>query len=153
MARDSLFESVQYVPLPASQVFEFFADLRNLERITAPWTRFRNVPPVPAGLHAGLVVHHRLSVAGLPFLWDSRIDAFEPPRRFVDVQVRGPFARLRHEHVFVPAPGGTIIHDRIEYAAPLGPLGPLLRALFVDRNLRRAFDYRRRALAGLLAAK
>jgi ligand-binding SRPBCC domain-containing protein len=152
VARDGLFESVQFVPRPPAEVFSFFSDLANLERITAPWTRFRNVPPVPRELRAGIVIRHRLRVAGLPFRWDSRIDAWEPPRRFVDVQTRGPFARLRHEHTFVPAPGGTIIWDRIEYAAPFGPLGTLVRALHVDRNLRRAFDYRRNAIAAILGA-
>jgi hypothetical protein len=153
VARDGLFESVQFVPRPAAEVFAFFSDVANLERITAPWTRFRNVPPLPAEIRAGLVIHHRLRVAGLPFRWDSRIDAWEPPRRFVDVQVRGPFARLRHEHAFWPAPGGTLIVDRIEYAAPFGPLGTLARALYVDRNLRRIFDYRRSALAALLGPR
>jgi len=151
VVRDSLFESVQFVPRPPAEVFAFFADLSNLERITPPSAGFRNVEPVPRDLAAGTVIEHRLRVFGLlPFRWTSRIDAWEPGRRFVDVQVRGPFARLRHEHSFVPVPRGTLIWDRIEFAVPFGPIGEVVRRLYVGRALARAFAWRRRAVAELL---
>lgn len=42
--------------------------------------------------------------------------------------------------------GATVIHDRVRYAIPLGPLGALAHRLFVRRDLERIFDYRGKAV-------
>jgi ligand-binding SRPBCC domain-containing protein len=79
---------------------------------------------------------------GLPWTLTSRVTAYERPRLFVDEQVRGPFAAMRHEHVFELQPdGSTLMTDRMSFRAPLGPLGqaaslllaPYMRHLLVTR--------------------
>ena len=60
---------------------------------------------------------------GLPFTMTSRITELERPLRFVDEQVRGPFRRFHHEHVFTADGERTVMVDRINFDAPLGPLG------------------------------
>ena len=67
--------------------------------------------------------------------WLTRIEIWEPGRRFVDTQVRGPYRLWRHTHVFEDHPEGTLVRDRVSYEIPLGPLGELARLLFVRRDL------------------
>lgn len=146
-----LLEREQLVPRPRGEVFAFFADPWNLERITPPFLRFRILTPPPLEVRAGALIDYRLSLFGVPFGWRTVIEAWEPGRRFVDRQLRGPYALWRHTHLFEDAPGGTRMLDRVEYRVPLGPLGELARVALVDRQLDAIFAYRREAVARLLA--
>jgi ligand-binding SRPBCC domain-containing protein len=72
---------------------------------------------------------------------------WDPPRRFVDVQISGPYRMWHHTHDFEPAPGGgTLMRDTVRYALPLGALGELAHRLLVRRDLERIFDFRRDAV-------
>jgi ligand-binding SRPBCC domain-containing protein len=74
---------------------------------------------------------------GLVWRMTSRITAHEPPHRFVDEQVRGPFRALRHEHVFDDlGDGRTQMTDRMTASAPLGPLGALVTRVLLAPHLR-----------------
>jgi ligand-binding SRPBCC domain-containing protein len=137
-----------WLPRPPAEVFPFFADARNLERITPPWLRFSVRTPEPIEMAEGTLIDYRLRLHGLPLAWRSEITAWEPPERFVDEQVRGPYRIWRHEHRLQAHDGGTIARDRVEYAVPGGAL---VRALVVRRDLERIFAYRRRALEQVFA--
>jgi ligand-binding SRPBCC domain-containing protein len=146
-------ERRQRIELPARRAFEFYADALNLEAITPPWLGFEVTTARPIRMGAGTLVDYRLSLHGVPLRWRTRIEVWEPPRRFVDVQVSGPYALWEHAHEFEP--GGSevvVIHDHIRYALPLGPLGELAHLLFVRRDLERIFDYRRDAVHERLAS-
>jgi ligand-binding SRPBCC domain-containing protein len=67
----------------------------------------------------------------------SRITSYDPPTSFVDEQVTGPFASLRHEHEFHNDGGGTRMLDRLTFSTPLGPLGLAAEFLFLEGYLRR----------------
>jgi ligand-binding SRPBCC domain-containing protein len=140
----------QIVPPPPDEAFAFFADVRNLEAITPPWLRFRVLTQPPVVLEAGALVDFRLDLHRAPISWRTRIEAWEPGRRFVDVQVRGPFAHWEHLHTFEPVEGGTLIADHVRYRMPYGPLGEAVHGLIVGRDLERIFDFRREAVARLL---
>jgi ligand-binding SRPBCC domain-containing protein len=105
-------------------------------------------------MEAGALLGYRLRLHGIPLRWRTRIDVWEPPLRFTDFQERGPYALWDHSHVFeADGEDATVIHDVVRYAIPLGPLGALAHLLFVRRDLRRIFDYRRDALIRLLEAR
>ena len=150
MAMNRILECSQVVPLPRGEVFAFFADARNLEAITPDFLHFSILPPVPVTLQAGSRIDYRLSLFGVPFRWRTRIAAWDPGVRFVDVQEKGPYALWHHTHTFVDAPGGTRVSDRVEYRLPLGPLGALAHPILVRRTLERIFDHRRERIAALL---
>ena len=85
--------------------------------------------------------------------WRTRIEAWEPPHRFVDVQLSGPYSLWEHTHEFeADGEEATLIRDRVRYALPLGPLGELAHRLFVRRDVERIFDFRREAVAARLAS-
>ena len=146
-----MLERSQRLELPAGRAFAFYADALNLEAITPPWLAFRVTTPGPIVMGAGTLIDYRLRLHGVPVRWRTRIETWQPPARFVDVQVRGPYALWEHTHAFEPAgEDGVVIRDRVRYALPFGPLGRLAHALFVRRDLERIFDYRRLAVAEVL---
>ncbi len=144
---ERLLERATFVPLPLPEVFAFFAEPANLEALTPPWLRFRILTPGPIGMRPGARIDYRISLHGLPLRWRSEITVWEPPHRFVDAQVRGPYRLWVHEHGFRAVAGGTEINDRVRYAVRGGAL---IERLFVRRDLRRIFDYRRERIAALL---
>jgi ligand-binding SRPBCC domain-containing protein len=150
--RIHILERSQIVPLPRAEVFAFFAEARNLEAITPEFLRFQVLPPVPVPLEAGSRIDYRLSLFGVPFRWRTRIAAWEPPHRFVDVQERGPYALWIHTHGFEDVEEGTLVSDRVEYRLPLGALGEVAHPIMVGRTLARIFDHRRDRVAALLGS-
>jgi ligand-binding SRPBCC domain-containing protein len=137
----------QKIELPIEQVFAFYGDARNLERITPPWLGFEVTTPAPIEMGVGTLIEYRLRLHRVPVRWRTRIEVWEPPYRFVDVQIKGPYSLWEHTHTFEEEAGATNIEDRVRYSLPLGPLGVLAERLLVRRDLRRIFDYRREAVA------
>ena len=140
--RAHLLERSQRLPRPPEDVFPFFADAFNLQAITPAWLHFRVLTPEPVTMAAGTLLEYRLRLHGLPLRWLTRIEIWEPPLRFVDVQVRGPYRLWHHTHTFASAGDGTLMGDRVRYALPLGPLGELAHVALVRRDLDRIFAFR-----------
>jgi ligand-binding SRPBCC domain-containing protein len=141
-------ERSQRLAVPLEQAFELYAEARNLERITPPWLGFRVTTPAPIEMREGALIEYRLKLHGVPVRWRTRIAAWEPPLRFVDVQLRGPYALWEHTHTFeADSDDAVVIGDRVRYALPFGPLGELAHAAFVARDLQQIFDYRAKAVA------
>lgn len=128
-----------FLPRPRAEVFSFFADAGNLETLTPPLLRFEILTPLPIAMHAGALIDYRLRLHGVPITWRTEITEWQPPFRFVDQQLRGPYRLWHHEHTFEEAPGGTLATDRVHYAfLPV----PGVHRLFVEPDLRRIFTYR-----------
>jgi ligand-binding SRPBCC domain-containing protein len=143
----------QVLPGDPDVVFAFFADAGNLEAITPPWLRFRIVTPGAIRMAAGTLIEYRLNLHRIPIRWLTRIEIWEPGRRFVDVQVRGPYRVWHHTHGFEAHVEGTLVRDTVRYALPLGPLGRLAHATFVRRDLERIFDHRHAEVARRLGGR
>jgi ligand-binding SRPBCC domain-containing protein len=144
-------ERSQIVPRPIAETFKFFSDPRNLERLTPAFLNFKFLTPPPAVVHPGTVIDYQIRLYGVPVHWRTRIEIVEAPKKFVDVQEKGPYALWRHSHTFRQIAGSaTEMKDRVEYAMPLGPLGDIAYHLFVKRSLAQIFDYRERELAAVM---
>jgi ligand-binding SRPBCC domain-containing protein len=142
-------ERSQRLPGAPEDVFGFFADAQNLERITPAWLGFRVLTPGPIVMAAGTLIEYRLKLHGVPLKWLTRIDEWVPGVRFVDSQLHGPYALWHHTHEFVPHVDGTLMRDTVRYALPFGPLGEIARRAFVTRDLARIFDFRQEAVRTL----
>ena len=148
---DQIFQTRVWLAMPRPEVFAFFGDPANLPRITPPWLRFRLLTPGVA-MATGAVFEYRIAWLGLPLTWRTFIREYDPPYRFVDVQVRGPYARWEHRHRFVEEGGGTWMEDRVTYRLPFGPLGRLLHRLLVRRQLAAIWAHRTARLGELVAS-
>ena len=144
-------ERKQIIPRSRSETFAFFSDAFNLERITPPFLRFRIVTPAPIKMEAGAVIDYRLALFGAPVYWRTVIESWTPEESFVDSQTKGPYALWRHTHSFEEkGPLQTLMRDLVEYGIPYGALGRIAHALFIERWLKKIFDYRAAMIARLM---
>lgn len=142
---DWIVQAEQMLPRPVDEVFPFFADAYNLETITPDFLKFHVVTPRPIDMREGALIDYKLKVRGLPIRWRTRIEAWDPPHRFVDVQLKGPYRKWHHTHSFEPTPdGGTLVRDVVRYR-PIG--GAIVNKLFVQRDVVGIFEHRQRVLA------
>jgi ligand-binding SRPBCC domain-containing protein len=132
-----------WLPRPIEEVFAFFGDPANLDSITPRWLSFRMVTPAPIEMGVGALLDYRLRVRGFAVQWRSKITAWEPPRRFVDEQIRGPYRVWIHEHIFESQNGGTLVCDHVRYAVPFDWA---LHKLVVRPDVERIFAYRSQSL-------
>jgi ligand-binding SRPBCC domain-containing protein len=88
------------------------------------------------GRHLGLMLEHT-----------SLIDRYDPPHYFRDIMIKGHFRSFEHEHYFEPTKdGGTLMRDRLRFAAPLGPLGRLIEGLILRRYMTKFLQQRNDAI-------
>jgi len=135
--------SEQWLGRSPDEVFPFFADARNLEELTPAWLSFNVLTPEPIPMAVGTTIDYRLAWRGVPLRWRSEIAVWEPPHRFVDRQLRGPYRLWYHEHRFKERNGGTDVIDVVEYAVWGGAVAV---SLGVRRDIERIFEYRRARL-------
>jgi ligand-binding SRPBCC domain-containing protein len=132
----------QWVPRPVAEVFPFFSDAANLGDLTPPWLGFRILTPGPIRIAAGTEIRYRIGLHGIPMGWTTVIRHWDPPHRFVDVQLRGPYKLWHHTHRFEADHGGTRMTDVVRYRLPFGVLGRVMNTWMVRRDVERIFDYR-----------
>ena len=146
---DYILERTQQVPVAIDEAFAFFSQARNLEAITPPWLRFE-VLRAPDELGHGSLIQYRLELYRVPIKWLTRIEAWQPPRSFVDEELLGPYPLWDHTHRFSPVSGGTEIYDHVRYRLPGGLFAPIVHRV-VARWLEQIFDYRADRLREILA--
>lgn len=135
------------LPCPREKVFPFFADAHNLELLTPKWLRFR-VLSSGIEIREGSLIDYRLRLRGIPIRWQSEIMVWEPPYRFVDRQLRGPYRTWIHEHRFEEEGGKTKVIDDVRYDHPGGRW---VNRFLVKRDLDKIFSYRKAKLKEFFA--
>lgn len=144
-----LLESEQWIPRPVPEVFAFFSQAENLERMTPSFLGFRVVEMSTRGLEVGTLIRYRLKVHGIPIAWTTRIEEWVPGVRFVDNQLKGPYALWHHTHTFEAKDGGTLMRDRVRFRLPFGILGDLVAGWLVKRDVSAIFEFRRTTIDGV----
>ncbi len=140
------FKAELWLPRPLEEIFPFFGEARNLEVLTPPWLKFEVLTPAPVIMRVGTLIDYRIKIHGVPIRWRTEIVEWDPPHRFVDVQLRGPYTLWHHTHTFSERDGGTLCGDHVRYR-PRG--GALINWLFVRGDVARIFDFRRQRLLQL----
>ncbi len=135
---------------PLEEVFEFFSKAENLNEVTPAALRFQFLTPLPIIMHAGQVIDYRIRLSGIPFNWKTLVTDWEPPFRFVDQQIKGPYIMWRHEHIFIAEGQNTLMTDNVHWASPGGIFEPLINALIVENKVRDIFKFREERFKQLL---
>jgi len=134
---------------PIDDVFAFFSDAGNLERLTPSFLNFKILTPLPIEMKQGALIEYQIKLFGIKMRWLTEITNWEPNRRFSDVQRKGPYLLWDHEHRFRRVGNSTLMVDTVRYAVPGGILEPIAHRLFVRRRVQEIFEYRERAIAKL----
>lgn len=135
-----------HIPLPRNEVFSFFSDAVNLERITPKELNFQILTKRPIEVQKGTLIDYKMHLFGLPMYWRTLIAVWDPPNEFMDKQLQGPYAFWEHTHRFYDSDdGGTIMEDIVRYALPLAPLSNFGHP-FVRLQLNRIFGFREQAV-------
>jgi ligand-binding SRPBCC domain-containing protein len=137
-----LLHKEQFIERPLQDVFSFFERPENLAQITPAWLGFRIVTPAPILMKMHTIIEYGVNVMGARIRWKSLISEYEPPWKFVDEQLKGPYTFWRHTHGFTEVNGGTLVSDDVQYVVPLGVLGAIAQRIVVHRQLESIFAYR-----------
>ena len=132
------------VDRPRDEVFGFFSNARNLERLTPDFLNFKVLTPGEIKMHEGALIDYKLRVRGIPIRWRTEITAWDPPYKFEDNQLKGPYRKWLHQHIFIEDGDSTIMDDIVRYRV-WG--GRLVNRLMVERDVRKIFAYRGKVLA------
>ncbi len=146
-------KTVQILPVPLQEAWDFFTDPRNLNRITPQGMNFRILDELPDRVYPGMIIRYTVSpIAGIPLNWVTEITQVKDKEFFIDDQRTGPYRIWHHQHLFRPLPQGTEMTDIVTYAIPFGIFGRLAGQLFVHRKVRQIFGFRRVALEQMFPA-
>jgi len=143
----------QYINKPLEVVFEFFSKPENLEMITPKSLSFNILTPTPIKMEKGSLIDYTIRLFGVPIHWRTLISDYEPPFRFVDQQIKGPYTFWHHTHTFKLVEGGVEIIDDVKYSLPLGWLGTLAHAIWVRKDLEKIFEYRKSVIQNYFEIK
>jgi ligand-binding SRPBCC domain-containing protein len=133
------FNTELFLPWRQDEIFSFFSDAGNLERLTPPWLNFEILTPRLCHMEVGTRIDYRLKLHGITIRWRSEITVWDPPRCFVDRQSTGPYRLWNHQHTFLKCARGTLVIDSVKYAT-YG--GWFVRKYLVEPDLKRIFEYR-----------
>ena len=147
---DRLYCKEQFVPLPPERIFPFFSRAENLESLTPPWLNFHIVGKSSEEIRVGTLIDYKLNLHGVPVRWQTRISEWQPNEFFVDEQLKGPYAKWQHRHIFESVEGGCILRDQITYRIPGSIFGGALLSAWISRDVEQIFTYRQKRIQELV---
>ncbi len=128
------------------RAWQFFGSAQNLPLITPPWLKFKLAETNPPVIEQGSVLNYTIAWMGIPVRWRTKIIDWSPPRQFIDLQTRGPYALWHHQHTFTPSAEGVICTDRVIYRVPIPVIGRVMHSLVVKKQLLDIFRFRRKVI-------
>lgn len=137
-------KAVQKIPVSLTEVWDFFSDHANLQRISPAHMKLRVISKHHGStVYPGQVIEYKIKpLLGISLYWMTEITHVEYQKLFVDEQRYGPFSLWHHQHHFAAIPGGVQMTDIIHYKNPLWMLGDLANTLFVKKQLEDIFRFR-----------
>lgn len=137
-------QKTTYMPITIDQAWDFFSLAGNLEKITPKELDFRIIakPDVPR-IFSGMRIQYKVRpLMNIAVKWETEIREVDAPYKFMDKQLKGPYALWEHTHLFEEVPGGVKMTDTVSYALPLGLLGVFAHNIVVKKKLDEIFSYR-----------
>jgi ligand-binding SRPBCC domain-containing protein len=134
----------QKLPLKLEEAWTFFSTPTNLKLLTPESLNMEITShDENKGMYPGQIISYNIHpFMNIPLEWVTEITHVEEPNYFIDEQRFGPYKFWHHEHRLKAIPNGVEMVDTIYYKLPFGPLGKVLHALKVKRDLEDIFTYR-----------
>ena len=134
------------VPLAREKVFAFFENPKRLEMLHAGWSKMwllRYETKVRVGAETWVEV----TLPGfVPMVLGFRHFLFEPPFRFGEEAIHGPFSRFVHIHEFGLHHENTLVRDLLEVCLPRHYGAETAMKCCVAPAIKRMFYHRAEAL-------
>lgn len=142
-------KSVQRIPVPVTEIWDFFSSPQNLPVLTPSELNFRVISKHHGNkIYQGQVIEYKVSpLLGIPVYWMTEITHVDPLKYFVDEQRYGPYNMWHHQHHFKSIEGGVEMTDIVHYKNPLWVLGDIANVIIVKNKLRDIFSFRHKAVA------
>ena len=144
---EEVFEAKQFLAVDINQVFDFFSEAKNLEKITPPSLQFHILEVSTPTVQKGTIIDYKLKIQGVPVKWKTLIETWNPPFSFVDQALKGPYKFWYHTHTFEKLGSGTLMKDQVRFVLPMGRVGWLAASKKVTGDVKKIFDFRRKTVA------
>jgi ligand-binding SRPBCC domain-containing protein len=143
----------QYLDVPRDLAFAFFRNPRCLSLLHAKEKEIRllrhsNDVQVGAETWAQITAFRIL-----PIVLGFRHNLYDPPHRFGESQIHGPFQRFIHIHEFRSADNGTEIVDHLDVQLPKYLGGELAVRYLIQPKIQMSFEMRHIELRGLVQSR
>ncbi|MGZ3813631.1 MAG: SRPBCC family protein, partial [Mucilaginibacter sp.] len=136
------------LPTTLDKAWDFFSSPSNLSKITPPEMNFivTSDNRAQAKMYPGMIITYKVSpLLGIKMNWMTEITQVREMEYFVDEQRFGPYALWHHQHHFKKVEGGVLMTDILDYAIPYGFIGRMANSIFVEKQIKKIFDYREEA--------
>jgi len=144
----------QIINTSLGNAWEFIKNPLNLNRITPDDLNFRIVSEVPQDMYNGMIIDYRVRI---PLFgsqtWVTEIKHIRNRHSFVDEQRIGPYSFWYHYHEIGECKEGVLFSDTVYYAVPLWIFGRIIHFLYIEKALKRIFDFRKEKFIELLELK
>ena len=143
--------TVQKLPVPLSQAWDYFSSPDNLADITPDEMGFV-IRSAKTGnkMYAVQIIEYTVKpLLGIPVYWMTEITHVEDQKFFVDEQRYGPYSLWHHQHHFKPIEGGVEMTDIVHYKIPFWFIGDIANSLLVKKKLADIFTFRKQKVAEL----
>jgi hypothetical protein len=124
------------------RVFAFHELPDAFERLMPPWEKAKIIQKADISKIGSQAIIETKIFGLFPARWVAEHTKYESPQMFEDVQISGPFASWRHQHIVLPHEAGAVLRDEIEFEPPLWFLGKLAVPLFILPKIEKMFEYR-----------
>ncbi|MDF2433566.1 MAG: hypothetical protein JWP44_3197 [Mucilaginibacter sp.] len=144
-----LLKAEQTIPVSLADAWDFFSSPLNLAKITPKAMNFSVTSDFnpDTKIYAGMMITYKVSpVFGIKMNWMTEITHVKDGEYFVDEQRFGPYALWHHQHHFKAIKGGVLMTDILNYAIPYGIIGRLGNTILVDKQIKKVFSYREKAI-------
>lgn len=142
----------QAIPISLDEAWDFFSSPLNLAKITPKEMAFvvTSTYNKDTKMYPGMIITYKIApLLGLKMNWMTEITHVKAGEYFVDEQRFGPYALWHHQHHFKTIDGGVLMNDILNYAIPYSVIGRLANAIFVSKQIKKIFEYRRKAIVEL----
>lgn len=137
----------QQVYASLDEVWDFISSPKNLQKITPDYMGFNITSGKTKSMYPGMIISYKVSpMLGIKMTWVTEITHIKDKEYFVDEQRIGPYKVWHHEHHLRENKEGVMMTDIVTYQPPMGFLGNIANSLFIKKQLKEIFDYRRKAV-------